>query len=107
MILQLWEIVDKATILKIKKEKGLPVGKQLDEWMAEAKKCDPELVRRTYEINKLMWDMEDHISKLFELNAWETSGKAYHYLRALTHERTAIKNEIAKRYDKYKELKWY
>lgn len=107
MNMQIWEIADKATILKVKQSKGLPVDEQFAEYTEDMKRVPKELFDNLYEVNLFMFEMEDVISKAFELKNYEMAGHLYHVLRGLTHERTKAKHEIAKLCDEYLEVKQY
>jgi len=41
MEMQIWEVADKATILKVKQNKGLAVDEQLSEYAKDIKPLDP------------------------------------------------------------------
>lgn len=105
--MKIWEIADKATILKVKKSKGLPADEQLAEYEEDIERVPKELFDNLYEINLFMFEMEDVISKAFELRNYEMAGHLYHVLRGLTHERTKAKHNIAKIFDEPLEVKKY
>ena len=107
MFMKIWEIADKASILKVKHSKGLPVNEQLAEYEEDIKKVPKELFDKLYEINLFMFEMEDVISRAFELRNYEMAGHLYHVLRGLTHERTKAKHEIAEIRDEALEVKQY
>src|SRR3990167_4302981 len=107
MFMKIWEIADKASILKVKQSKGLPVNEQLAEYEEDIKKVPKELFNKLYEINLFMFEMEDVISKAFEMKNYEMAGHLYHVLRGLTHERTKAKHEIAEIRDEALEVKQY
>jgi hypothetical protein len=107
MQLEKWEIADKYTIFKVKKKHGLDVEEQLQQYEEAAKDIDADLLHALYSINEEMYDVENLISALFKDKDWPAAGKAYHYLRSLTHHRTRAKNAIAAKYDKFKEEKEY
>lgn len=96
MTSELWEIADKASILKVKKDKGLDVSEHYDRYMKAVKDVPRELFDKLYEVNLFMFDMEEVISQAFELKNYEMAGHLYHVLRGLTHERTKAKHEVAR-----------
>ncbi len=105
--MKIWEIADKATILKVKQNKGLPVDEQFAEYEEDIKRVPKELFDNLYKINLFMFEMEDVISQAFELRNYEMAGHLYHVLRGLTHERTKAKHSIAKICDEPLEVKKY
>ena len=107
MEMQKWEIADKASILKVKLTKGLPAEEQFLEYEQDIKQVPKELFDNLYEINLFMFEMEDVISKAFELKNYEMAGHLYHVLRGLTHERTKAKHAIAKACNEHLEVKQY
>ena len=107
MIMQIWEAADKMTILKVKQNKGLPVDGQLSEYAKDIKRVPKELFDNLYRINLFMFEMEDVISRAFELKNYEMAGHLYYVLRGLTHERTKAKHTIAKICNEPLEVKQY
>ena len=107
MIMKIWDIADQASILKVKHSKGLPVNEQLAEYEEGIKKVPKELFDKLYEINLFMFEMEDVISKAFEMKNYEMAGHLYHALRGLTHERTKAKHALAEHFKEIKEVKQY
>lgn len=105
--MKLWEVADKATILKIKLEKGLDCKEEFNKYMKEAANIDDELFSNLLKINRRMWDSENKISGLIKENCLWRIGKEYKKLRELTHKRTEVKNAIAKKYGEFGELKKY
>lgn len=92
MRLSTGELLDRLAILLIKKENNLNVGKELKRvkralWF---RKYDPKLAKGIYNVNRLMWDLEEDISKT---KSNELIGQFYKQLRNLTVVRAQLKNE--------------
>ena len=98
------DLADRYTILKIKKENGLKVEKELQAYQGEVKDIDPNLLEKLYTVNKAMWVMEDIIS---EIKDRLEIGVKYMWLRRMTLVRNKVKNEITKKHGGFKELKKY
>ena len=95
MKMQLSDITDRATILKIKQAHGLPVHEELAMCMKEAEKVDQDMFDELLAINLEMWDIEAQI------------GKLYLKLKGLTDKRSKSKNRITKKYGGHEEHKKY
>ena len=93
---ELWEIADKASILQVKKDRGLDVKEQYSRYMKEIEFLPKELFDNLYKINSAMFDMEEVISAAFELENFEMAGHLYWVLRGMTHLRTKAKHDVAK-----------
>jgi len=83
------EVADRYTILLIKKEHGLNVDEDLEQYKSALRGVH---TLSLYIINKAMWVLEDAIS--VECNM-ASIGATYLELRKLTLERTTAKNKIA------------
>lgn len=94
------ETLDKYTVLLIKKKHGLKVDNELRDY--EAAKI--EFNQKLYNINCLMWDLEEMISNETEL---DKIGAHYLALRWMNSKRTKIKNKIAEEHDEPLERKRY
>ena len=102
-----WEIADKYTILKIKLEKGLDCEEQFRLFEKEIEHIDKDLLKDLYEINLEMWLHEEVLTMVIASEDYHRVGLLYASLRDLTNQRTAAKNRIAEKYDKFRELKKY
>lgn len=107
MKMELWEVADKASILKVKKDKGLPVDGQYARYMKEIEQVPAELFAKLHEVNKAMFEMEDIISFAFENREFEMAGYLYYALRGMTHMRTKAKHAIASACGEPLEVKRY
>ena len=107
MKMELWEIADKASILKVKKEKGLKVDGHYERYMREVKDVPKELFDRLHSVNLAMFDIEEAISRTFELREYEMAGYLYYVLRGMTHLRTEAKHAVAKWAGELPEVKRY
>ncbi len=96
MRMELWELADKATILQVKRGKGLDVREHYDRYMKATESIPKQLMNELYKVNLVMFDMEDMISQTFELGNYEMAGHLYHVLRGMTHVRTKAKHAVAK-----------
>ena len=107
MTIKSCDLADRATILRVKRENGLPVDEELAEFEEAISHIDPELVSSLHEVNKQMWEKERFITSLFEGRSYHIAGMAYKDLRELNLLRNEIKNKIAAKYDRFPELKDY
>lgn len=96
------DVVDRYTILLIKKSHGLKVpDEELEAYRVES--CDHDYME-LLNINRQMWDLEELITKTqdpFEV------GLMYWNLRDLTKLRVEAKNRISERCGQHLELKSY
>lgn len=96
------DVVDRYTILLIKKSHGLKVpDEELEAYRVES--CDHDYME-LLNINRQMWDLEEQITKADE--AFEV-GLLYWNLRDLTKRRVEAKNRISERCGQHLELKSY
>ena len=91
------EEIDTFTILRIKKEHGLNVVIPANSFKAEE-------YSELYRINKMMWELEDLISKESD---FAKIGILYLALRYLTNCRVKEKNQISSKHNEPIELKDY
>ena len=104
MQMQPSDLADRYTILKVKKEKGLPVDEELEIYKKEIEFISKPLLAKLYAVNKEMWELEDTISGFIFAS---DIGKAYRLLRESTLIRNKIKNKITEKYGGFAELKKY
>ena len=99
------EVVDRYTILRLKKEHGLDVAKELNAFEKEIKDVPDTFVERLYEVNSYMWSIED----MAELGGegLEDMGRLFHKQRELNKTRVKIKNEIARHFKEVEEQKLF
>ena len=109
MNLPKWELADRASILLVKRDKGLPVEeKYLNKCLDEVWAVVPsKLFDNLYAVNKAMFEMEEVISRVFDFRDFEMAGHLYYVLRGLTHKRTAAKHAISEHLKEGKEIKKY
>lgn len=87
------EVADKATILLLKINHGMPTEENLTEYQDEIKDVDCTDLTA---INTKMWEIENLISReLMTSKNIEQVGHYYLHLRDLTKQRVAAKNKIA------------
>ena len=106
--MQKWEMVDKATILKYKIERGVRgCEEQYEELIKKIGDIDDQMVKNLYELNKEMFLYEEVITYAINQYDFFKVGILYTLLRDLTHKRTEAKNRIAEKYDQFGEFKKY
>ena len=101
MEMLLADLVDRYTILLIKQQKGLRVEEPIDEYK---RACLDAPCQELMEINSLMWEIEERISRATDI---EAIGIMYLALRGLTKRRVDAKNRIAARCHEPLEVKSY
>ncbi len=96
MDIEIKEIVDRYTILRLKQIHFQDVEKELNAIKAAMpKNVDPSLVKELQRANAMVWDLEAQVGKLaIEIRTWNT-------------KRTEIKNKIAAKYGGHKDTKQY
>ena len=104
--MQVSDILDRYTILKIKKENGLDVEEELKVYEKEIFEKDYGNTFGLYEVNKLIWEkMDEFIGESKDL---AVIGKLSLEVEALNLVRNKIRNAITKHYDAgYNEPKRY
>lgn len=112
MIMEPREVWDRATILKIRCEKGLGQEKELEPYLLELEDAvHSELFMRLYEVNKRIWELEEQISGIAfsqdddELMRLHLMWKRVLETREANTERTMIKNEISQSFGGNTEVK--
>lgn len=101
MLLSMAEIVDKYTILRLKKEHGLPIAEDLSLYESAVGDLD---YSELYSINRMMWILEEFVSGELDLGR---VGAFYLALRFLTVKRVEAKNRIARQFNEAIEVKGY
>lgn len=87
------EIIDKATILKIKVKNGLDYNKELEELRGQVDLEDMEFYEELFNINQQIWNIN------------EEAGKSWKKLWDLNKKRNEVKQKISEKYKEKKELK--
>tara|TARA_A100001015_G_C14876537_1_gene666594 strand:+ start:194 stop:517 length:324 start_codon:yes stop_codon:yes gene_type:complete len=101
------EIVDRFTILCVKRKHDISCEQELEVYKKACSFVDISLVKDLREINELMWDMENDISHLLAEESYARAGVAYGKLREMTLKRNCAKNLIAAKYGGNKNIKKY
>jgi len=89
------DLIDKASILRIKEEYGLTTEEEFSILMKEIAEQDMEDYMKLFNINRKIWGLEAQIGGLNSR------------IHKLNFERIDVKNQIAKKYGEYEEEKKY
>ena len=94
MNMEIKEIVDRYTILRLKIENGIDAFNELEMIKKELPQyLDEKLLRTLQEANKQVWELEAEVGRLaLRIREWNT-------------RRTEIKNQIAEAYGGHKDIK--
>lgn len=98
------EVCDRATILMVRKEKGVS-HEGLEDYQKEAKQVNKELLQELFEVNWALWELEDKITHARDNReaGWIFRNRS----RPFTKKRSEIKNKITEKYGGYHETKAY